>query len=64
MASSCLFVWLGSGCHLNLVSFDWTHPKPDTNLTSSVDIGVGFAAVGLLSMRGILGYEGRDSRYT
>jgi sugar phosphate permease len=23
-----------------------------------VDIGVGFAAVGLLSMRGILGYEG------
>lgn len=25
---------------------------------SLVDIGVGFAAVGLLSMRGILGYEG------
>ena len=28
------------------------------SLFPTVDIGVGFAAVGLLSMRGILGYEG------
>jgi hypothetical protein len=27
-------------------------------LIAPVDIGVGFAAVGLLSMRGILGYAG------